>query len=269
MARRRDLLASLGTAASVLAGCAGPRGTDSSGAATPTPEEHTTAGTRLAQQGIPSDICSEPIQDDPGIYAIVEPAFAEDWSDIDPDTIYRFDDDTSGLVPEQTVIGLTDGDRARAYPIELLWRHEIVNDDFGGPVAVTYCPLCRSGVVADRVLRGESTRFLVSGLLWKPPGLEAAASAQSNRTFGADRTGGGTEITRAGNLVLYDELTESYWSQLLATAICGPLREQRLAIRPSTVTTWASWREQQPETDVLLPPPYSRSTRPDEHPETT
>ncbi|MGQ0826528.1 MAG: DUF3179 domain-containing (seleno)protein [Actinomycetota bacterium] len=43
-----------------------------------------------------------------------------------------------------------DGD-ARAYPIQVMIWHEIVNDTVGGvPVAVTYCPLCNTAVAVDR-----------------------------------------------------------------------------------------------------------------------
>ena len=57
--------------------------------------------------------------------------------------------------------------------------------------------------------------------------------------------------------MLADEQSGSYWSQLLARAICGPLEGTGLEILPSTVTTWGEWRRSHPETDVLLPPPYS------------
>jgi hypothetical protein len=39
----------------------------------------------------------------------------------------------------------------RVYPLRILIWHEIVNDVVGGvPVAVTYCPLCNTGLVFDR-----------------------------------------------------------------------------------------------------------------------
>lgn len=39
----------------------------------------------------------------------------------------------------------------RAYPVQVLTQHEIVNDTIGGvPVAVTYCPLGASGIAFDR-----------------------------------------------------------------------------------------------------------------------
>lgn len=63
----------------------------------------------------------------------------------------------------------------------------------------------------------------------------------------------------SGNLVLYDEATGSFWSQLLAQAICGLQTGEDLTLVPATVTSWSAWWSEYPETDVLLPPPYSRS----------
>jgi hypothetical protein len=56
---------------------------------------------------------------------------------------------------------------------------------------------------------------------------------------------------------MVDAATGSYWSQLLAQAICGPRTGDELAIRPSTVATWKAWRARRPSTEVLLPPPHS------------
>jgi len=55
------------------------------------------------------------------------------------------------LAENEPVLALDiDGD-ARAYPVQILMWHEIVNDTVGGiPVAVTYCPLCNSAVAYDR-----------------------------------------------------------------------------------------------------------------------
>lgn len=59
------------------------------------------------------------------------------------------------------------------------------------------------------------------------------------------------------NLVLYDNRTNSLWSQLAATAIRGPRTGNRLELLPSTVTQLGTWREENPDTRVLLPPPRS------------
>jgi hypothetical protein len=161
------------------------------------------------------------------IAAITEPAFADDWSDLDiPEGA-----ELPGLVDETAVIGVERDGRARAYPLAVLDWHEVVNDSFGGPLLVTYCPLCGSAVVAERTVAGSATLFGVSGKLYR------------------------------GDLVMYDAATESLWSQLLATAIQGPRTGDRLSILPSRLTSWGSWREAHPDTEVLLPPPHSNTVR--------
>jgi hypothetical protein len=108
-------------------------------------------------------------------------------------------------------------------------------------------------MVADRRIDGEAATFDVSGLLWKPPRIYTAASEADGRVF-SDREEG---VGNNGNLVMYGGATGSYWSQMLAEAICGQRRETGLAIRPSTATTFGGWRAEHPETEVLLPPPES------------
>jgi hypothetical protein len=250
---RRELITTLGASA-LLAGCVTGSGSD---------EPTDTIDTGLAEFGTPSTICEEEIRSDPGIYAVVEPAFAGDWSSRPVEQSYRYDSGRDGLVDEQTVIGVTTADGARAYPLTVLNIHEIVNDTFGGPVAVTFCPLCRSGMVTDRRLQGEATLFAVSGLLWQPERVQSEASEKRNRTFGASATGGEkTSVRHSGNLVMYDAATRSHWSQILARGICGPHRGTELDIRPSAVASWGEWRRDHPDTEVLLPPPHSEVVSP-------
>ncbi len=150
------------------------------------------------------------------IPAITDPAFAEDWSDMD-----------ATLGDGERVIGVVRNGEARAYPLAILNYHEIVNEEFDGPLLVTYCPLCGSGVTAERRVAGEETTFGVSGKLWR------------------------------SDLVMYDALTNSLWSQILGTAIRGERTGDRLTLVPSTITTWGQWRSDHPGTRVLLPPPES------------
>ena len=261
--RRRDLIAAFGTAGGgLLGGCVGaPRSTGRS--ASTRSNGGTTAGRTtpagegrhpLVRHGTPSNVCDESIREDFGIRAIVEPAFDDDWPDSDVASEYR---EGPGLGDDQVVIGLERDGRARAYPLSVLWWHEVVNDDFDGPVLVTYCPICRSGLVAERRVGGQDTIFGVSGLLWQPPDAYAAANEAEGSVFGATGDDPGAAVRNSGNLVLYDLATSSYWSQLLAAAICGPRVGEELAQVPSTVATWGRWRETQPDTDVLLPPPHS------------
>ncbi|SFR68872.1 DUF3179 domain-containing protein [Halogeometricum limi] len=150
------------------------------------------------------------------IPAIVTPEFDDDWADVD-----------ATLDDGELVVGVELAGEARAYPLAVLNWHEIVNDEFDRPVLVTFCPLCGSAVVAERVVGGDTRTFGVSGYLWQ------------------------------SDLVMYDSESDSLWSQILATAIRGPLTGTQLDLLPSTTTSWGEWRDSRPETTVLLPPPLS------------
>ena len=120
------------------------------------------------------------------------------------------------------VLGLHFNGEAKAYPIRIMDGHEVVNDRVGGrPVLVTWCQLCGSGIAYDPVIRGQLYRFGVACLLYK------------------------------WNLLLYDRLTESLWSQLLCAAVTGPLTGTRLSVLPAENTTWGAWKEMHPDTLIM------------------
>lgn len=261
---RRAFLAAV-AGASGLAGCTGL--TDRFGAQSPTPTRTPVSAPPLAEQGFPQNICEQDTVD-VGIYAIADPVFGDDWSGVEIAETYA---DDGRLADDAVVVGVARGDRARAYPLSVLWEHEIINDTFpaggtsagdtgdGLPLLVTYCSICRSGMVAERRVTGEPAVFGVSGQLWRPPRLQTRASEASNRTFAADLGNASADlrVRNRGNLVMLDEATGSFWSQVLARAICGPREGDSLQIVPSTLTTWSEWRDARPDTEVLLPPPHS------------
>jgi hypothetical protein len=120
------------------------------------------------------------------------------------------------------VLGIVLGGVARAYPIRIMNWHEIVNDDIGGErIAVTYCPLCGSGVAFAAESGDRPLSFGVSGLLYN------------------------------SDILLYDRETESLWSQIKRQAISGPLAGRELRALPLTHTTWSAWLREHPETEVL------------------
>ncbi|MDX1379229.1 MAG: DUF3179 domain-containing protein [Anaerolineales bacterium] len=124
--------------------------------------------------------------------------------------------------PEELVIGVEINGQARAYPIRLLSSHEIVNDVIGGePVAVTWCPLCFSALVFNRIVDGRELTFGVSGYLYH------------------------------NNLVMYDHQTNTFWSQLLGQAIRGAQRRTFLEARPSVLMSWSEWQADHPHTTIL------------------
>jgi len=130
---------------------------------------------------------------------------------------------------DDAVIAVTDADPPRAYPVRCLQFHEIVNDtlssgDDGDPIAVTWCPLCGSGVVYDRSHAGRTLEFGVSGKL-------------------AD-----------DDLVMYDRETGSEWKQSTGECIAGDFEGGSLAVRPAAVLSAREFRESYPDGVVLDPP---------------
>ena len=121
-----------------------------------------------------------------------------------------------------TVIGLEINGDAKAYPLFILVWHEIVNDKVGGtPVSVTYCPLCYTNQVFERVINDQEVEFGTSGKLYN------------------------------SNLLMYDRLTDSYWSQALGLAVKGELTGYQLDLVPFDVITWGDWKKLHPDTLVL------------------
>lgn len=163
------------------------------------------------------------------IAAIVDPVFGADWSGISMEVNTNVGTYTSKprLSDDDPVIGVARAGEARAYPLRLLNWHEVVNDEFAGPLLVTYCPLCGSAMTAVRRAGGAETTFGVSGLLYR------------------------------NDLVMYDRASDSLWSQIAATAIRGELTGETMELVPSTLTTWGEWQETYPDTVVLRPPPDS------------
>ena len=111
---------------------------------------------------------------------------------------------------------------ARGYPLDILTRHEIVNDVIGGePVAVTFCPLCNTAIGFKRAVGGEVLEFGVSGLL------------------------------RNSDLVMYDRATHSLWQQATGRALIGAYTGARLERVSATTVSFGRFREEFPEGLVL------------------
>lgn len=126
------------------------------------------------------------------------------------------------LSDQEPVLALQIDGEARAYPVQILMWHEIVNDTFGTtPVAVTYCPLCNSAVAYDRRVGDRVLSFGTSGLLWNSA------------------------------LVMYDRQTESLWSHFIGSSIAGVLNETELTRFPVATVPWRVWKAAHPDGLVL------------------
>ena len=123
------------------------------------------------------------------------------------------------------VFGVVIGDKARAYPKNIMEVHEMVNDSLGGrKIAVPYCTLCLSAQAyfTDDV-EGFRPLLRTSGLL-----------SRSNK-------------------FMYDVTTFSAFDTFTGEAISGPLLDVGVTLNQTTVvtTTWARWRATYPDTTIV------------------
>jgi len=142
---------------------------------------------------------------------------------MNPDTIPAGEAEYLG--DGELVFGASVEGEYRAYPLRIMDWHELLNDEIGGePVALSYCTLCRSGVLF-RTRRADGGRivFGTSGLLYR------------------------------SNKLMFDHETESLWSNLTGEPVVGKLAEDPvgLEVLPLTLTTWGEWRWRHPTTTVL------------------
>ncbi len=127
------------------------------------------------------------------------------------------------LEAKEPLIVVQTEQEVRAYPLQILIWHELVNDWIGDtPVLISYCPLCNSAVVFDRRLGGSVYDFGVSGML------------------------------RDSDMVMYDRTTESLWQQITGEAIVGTLTGSRLTVLPSQTVSLAVLGDHFPQAKVCI-----------------
>ncbi len=130
--------------------------------------------------------------------------------------------EVNGAFDDELVLGLTYDGKQRAYPMPMLNWHEIVNDDvYGLPIAITYCPLTGTGIGWSRLINGAETSFGVSGLLFN------------------------------SNLMPYDRLTNSTWSQQKLECVNGLFIGERPKTHTLIETSFKTWRATYPNSEVM------------------
>ncbi|MCP4358460.1 MAG: DUF3179 domain-containing protein [Chloroflexi bacterium] len=164
-------------------------------------ERHTIAYDEILSGGPPRD----------GIPSIDDPQFISQ------------DDAAAWLAENEPVIAVEINGEARAYPLQVLTWHEIVNDTLGNtPIIITFCPLCNSAIVFEALVNGEPTQFGTSGLL------------------------------RNSDLIMYDRQTESLWQQFTGEAIVGDqVGNGRLTFLPSFLISFDDFRAAYPDGVIL------------------
>ena len=141
---------------------------------------------------------------------------------IDDPRFVSVEDADSWLEPKEPIILFQIGDDIRAYPIQIVMWHEIVNDTVGGvPVVVTFCPLCNTAIAFERTVESKELTFGTTGRL------------------------------RFSNLIMYDRQTESWWQQATGEAIAGEFTGKKLDFRPASTISWDDFKSAHPNGKVL------------------
>ena len=122
----------------------------------------------------------------------------------------------------EPVLALSVGGETRAYPVQIMTWHELVNDTFPeAPVTISYCPLCNSALAYRRDLGDRTVTFGTSGQLFN------------------------------SSLVMYDRETESLWTHFNGAAVVGELVGTELELLPIQTLSWASFLQANPSGLVL------------------
>jgi hypothetical protein len=131
----------------------------------------------------------------------------------------------------QPVLGVPAGEgEERAYPVGLLEKYEVVNDEAEDvDYVVARCALTDITAVYDRRLDGRLLTFINSGALWRD------------------------------TLVLQDLETGSLWTAATGAAIYGPLAGRKLRSIPAIHASSSSFRKAHPAASYL---DTKESTRP-------
>jgi hypothetical protein len=141
---------------------------------------------------------------------------------IDQPTFVSVAEANSWLKEVEPVILIEVGEQARAYPIQILIWHEIVNDTIGDlPLVVTFCPLCNTAIAFERNFAGQVLDFGTTGRL------------------------------RYSNLIMYDRQTETWWQQATGEAIAGEHAGAQLQFYPAAMISWEAFKTAHPDGSVL------------------
>lgn len=122
----------------------------------------------------------------------------------------------------ELVLAFNHKDVKRVYPLQIMVWHEIANDVIAGdPIAITYCPLCGSGIAYYRVINNQIAKFGTSGKLYN------------------------------SNLIMYDDLTDTYWQQIDGKAIIGELTGLELQELSIDTVVWRDYKTNNKDAQVL------------------
>ncbi len=126
------------------------------------------------------------------------------------------------VLSHEPVIVVAGACGARAYPLQILIWHEIVNDELCDvPLAVTFCPLCNATLVFDRRVQGKTLDFGTTGQL------------------------------RLSDMIMYDRQSESWWQQFTGEGLVGKYMGVRLKQVAASIVSFGDFLQTHPDGEVL------------------
>jgi hypothetical protein len=142
---------------------------------------------------------------------------------------------TSSNDDDRHIIELNNNRKPKAYSIDLLTKHEVINEVVdGAPIAIVYCFLADLGAVYTRVYHNKIFTFALSGYTYRDP----------NVWNGID------------GFVFWDRETESLWWPLIDKAVSGTMIGTDIKKHDTDKwfeTTWGEIKALYPNTLVLKP----------------
>lgn len=127
------------------------------------------------------------------------------------------------LKPEEPVMAVIIENEARAYPVQILLYHQIINDKIKGKsVLVSFCPLCNNGLVLDRRVEGKKLTF------------------------------GSTGLFRNSGMIMFDRQSGSWWQQFTGAGLIGDYAGMQLqTVFPTLMISFEQFRLRYPKGKVL------------------
>lgn len=130
------------------------------------------------------------------------------------------------LNDNERILAVRIGDEVKVYPVNLLIRHEVVNDVVGGRrIFAAYCILADLGAVYDRQLGNHTFTFALSGYTYSHPYVWDGRDA----------------------FVLWDRETESLWWPPAGKAVSGPMIDMPMKVLENELWTQTIWGEFWPD----------------------
>ena len=190
-----------------------------------------------------------------------------DWLDWTPPTsppeFISQEEASLWLGEQEPVISIMLNGEAKAYPLQILTYHEIVNDSIGGiPIAISFCPLCNSAIAFDRrILLTEEHRTLQlqnnDQLIFSDLDdtlIEAYAFQNSHLpqfVTALEVTFGTSGLLYNSNLLMFDSKSSTLWSQIMGRANIGILTDARLLKYPAQIISFDEFQTSYPNALVL------------------